>query len=517
MNMRVSRRTFIRVVGGACLTSIACASAEAENREGKKPLNIVWIMADDMGYGDLGCYVPHYAEQEQRQTLADTPNLDALARKSMLFTQVYAGQSMCAPSRATLLTGRHSGHNNCREIWDRKGGRIGLKPGTPTFATVLKKAGYRTGNYGKWHALHQTRGPMKSDDTKLMPHFGWDDWMVRHWWGNDRDRGTNYWPSNVSYNGKQILVQGKQFFGDMVADYACNFMKGRHNKPFVAYVNFTVPHTKFEAPNRKELAEKHGWDEETAGYVWLLERLDKNVGTILDCLREQGLARNTVVFFTSDNGGINWGNLGSVDYRDLCEEQPINGGLRRGKSALYEGGIRVPMIVSCPGTIPQGVVSDQPWYFPDAMATFADIAGAEQFLPKQHDGRSVWPVLQGNRERLDPRPLYWNGYLFEPGFRQVVRLGCWKLMRFSALERSYGLATAKQPKSPPPAHLELYNLDKDPGERNNVAKIHPEICRKLTGIMKDEYTPHPEYPLSENENKVFKIQTWDDIAEVYPH
>ena len=234
--------------------------------------------------------------------------------------------------------------------------------------------------------------------------------------------------------------------------------------------------------------------------------------------REGKKPLNTVVFFTSDNGGINWGNLGSADYRKLCDEQPINGGLRRGKSALYEGGIRVPMIVSCPGTIPQGVVSDQPWYFPDAMATFADIAGAEQFLPKQHDGRSVWPVLQGNRERLDPRPMYWNGYLFGPGFRQVVRLGPWKLMRFSALGRSYGLATAKQPKDcPPPAHLELYNLDKDPGERNNVAKTYPEICRKLTAIMNDEYTPHPDFPLNESETKVFKVRTWDDIAEVYPH
>ncbi len=148
------------------------------------------------------------------------------------------------------------------------------------------------------------------------------------------------------------------------------------------------------------------------------------------------------------------------------------------------------MIVACPGIVPEGVVSDEPWYFPDAMATFADIGDAEKFLPEQHDGRSVWPVLCGKRKHLEPQPLYWNGYL-DSGFRHVVRLGPWKLMRFSSLSRKPGIPAPEQPETFPPAYLELYNLEADPGERTNVAKENPNICRKLTGIMNDTYTPNP--------------------------
>ena len=510
--------------------STAPASESGGNRV---PLNIVWIIADDLGYGDLNCYTPHYVAGEARRTLAKTPNIDALARSGMLFTDCYAGQSMCAPSRACALTGHHVGHNNCREIWASKDGvRIGLKRGTPTFANILKEAGYKTGYFGKWHALAQTRG-MQGNDKEIMPHFGWEEWLLH----SSNDRGTNHWPSHVLLNGERIEVKENQFvsysrernwcdgrpkivkhgrfFGDVVTEHACGFFKRNRGEPFVAHVGFSAPHTLFEAPDREKLAEERGWDPETAGYVWMVEQFDRDVGTILDCLRGHGLEKNTVVFVTSDHGGINYGKWNDSDFRGLTREQPINGGLYRGKSFLYEGGIRVPMIVSCPGTIPANTVSGEPWYFADAMASFADVAGSVQFLPQNLDSRSVWPVLRGERERLDVRPLYWESYnQCSGGFHQVVRKGPWKLMRFSSLVRQHP-SNPELPKTSPPAYLELYNLEEDAGERKSVAEDHAEICRELTGIMNETYTPHPDFPLSESEHKVFDIRAWDDIAGVF--
>jgi arylsulfatase A len=504
-----------------------------QNKHAVSPYNIVWIIADDLGYGDLNCYTPHYVAGENRRTLARTPNMDEMAGDGMLFTDCYAGQSMCAPSRACVLTGQHVGHNNCREIWATKdGARIGLKKGTPTFANLLKQTGYATGYFGKWHALYQTRG-MDGNDREIMPHFGWDEWMVQAL----DNRGTSHWPSHVISNGEKLAIRENKhkhypregnwcdgrpevvnhgrFFGDLVADYACEFFTRHRETPFVAHVGWMAPHTLFEAPDRDKLAAERGWDPETAGYVWLVEQLDRNVGTILDCLLKLGLEKNTVVFVTSDHGGVHYGKWNDSDYRQFTREQPNTGGLYQGKSFLYEGGIRVPMVVSCPGTIPAGSISDEPWYFADAMATFADIAGAESYLPENTDGQSIWPVLRGEREHLDDRPLYWESYNRYGGFRQAIRKGPWKLMRFSSLERTHP-SNPELPDRSPNAYLELYDLAQDPGERNNLAEYNPTICRELAGVMNETYTPHADFPLSKTEGRVFGILTWDDIAQVFP-
>lgn len=223
-----------------------------------------------------------------------------------------------------------------------------------------------------------------------------------------------------------------------------------------------------------------------------------------------------MAFVISGHGGANYAKWNDSDFRQFAREQPVNGGLCQGKSFLYEGGISVPMVVSCPGTTPAQTASNEPWYFADAMATFADIAAAAPNLPDAIDGQSVWPVLCGEREHLYVRSLHWESYNSHGGFRRAVRRDAWKLIRFTSLERRHP-SNPELPKSSPAAYLELYDLAEDRSERTNMADAYPGICRELTGVMNETYTPYADYPLSEKQLRVFESRAPDDVPRVFPN
>ena len=400
-------------------------------------------MADDLGYGDLGCY---------GQQITKTPELDRMAREGVRFTDCYAGAHMCAPSRATFLTGKHEGHSSVREIWFRNNDRAHLHPEEKTVAWALKEAGYHTALFGKRHAI----------DTGMTAHFGFDRFC--HIDEGHPVLGGHYPTSIVSNDGvSKIAVNAEighsiaaardpadremafryleqyedwekgTYMDDLSTVAACRVIREKADGTFFLYLAFHAPHTWYTSPSIGDYAHKD-WDPLSKGYVPMVERLDSHVGTVLNALSEAGVDDNTIVFFTSDNGGVcrdgreGVERAGWVDFRDRIR---MNRDLRKGKHYHFEGGIRVPMIVRWPGKISPGSVSDVPSYFADAFPTLAEIGKASDIVPGGVDGRSILPTLLGAEQpELANRPLFWEAHKFF-GFYQVVRKGDWKLIRWT--------------------------------------------------------------------------------------
>jgi arylsulfatase A-like enzyme len=427
--------------------------------QSQKP-NIIFIMADDMGYADAGCYGGKHIR---------TPNIDGLARDGLRFTQCYAGHEVCAPSRNVLMTGLHSGHTTVRGNFGVTGGVVGLGGGEHriplraedvTVAEVLKKAGYVTGITGKWGLGEPaTTGPPNKQ--------GFDEWFG---YLNQR-RAHTYYPTFIWLNQHKFLLTGNQdgaqtqYTHDLFTGFALHFLRRYERQPFFLYVPYTIPHAAFEVPSLGAYAGKD-WPDEEKAYAAMITRMDTDIGRIMNLLTELNLEDNTIVFFCSDNGAQN-------RYDHLFNSA---GPFRGKKGTLYEGGIRTPMIVRWPGRVPAGQTSDAVWYFADFLPTAAEIAGLQP--PGNIDGVSVLPVLLGQEREIPDRFLYWESP--SRGLRQAVRWRDWKAVR---LEQG--------------APLELYDLVTDIGEKNNVAAQHPDIVRKLEEYLKTARTESKEWPVRE--------------------
>jgi len=425
--------------------------------------NIIFIMADDLGYGDLGSYGGKAIR---------TPHLDRLAAQGTRFTQAYAGSPVCAPSRCVLLTGRHTGHARIRDNNPIVGGtlekfaggaeggiRLSLTDADHTVAELLKPAGYATGVAGKW-------GLAEPGTAGTPNRRGFDAWLgylnqnhAPYYYTDylDENEGVRRIPEN-SGGRRQV------YSNDLFSDFAVDFVRRHRDRPFFLYLPYTIPHNRMEVPDLGDYADRD-WPEDARIYAAMVTRLDGYVGRLLDELDRLGLADRTVVFFTSDNGPVR------APRSDLLGSA---GGLRGHKSTLLEGGIRVPMLVRWPGRVPAGRVSDEPWMFADFLPTCAELAGLP--VPAGIDGRSVVPLLTAAQATLGERPLYWE--IPRDRLHQAVRLGRWKAIR---LGRDQPLA--------------LYDLSADPAERNDVVAAHPAVADRLRRILDESHEPSPHWPV----------------------
>jgi arylsulfatase A-like enzyme len=450
----MNRRDLLRL---PAVTFAASAARGQRSRPVAQP-NFVFIMADDLGVYDLGCY---------GQKLIRTPQIDRLAEEGMRFTDCYAGASVCAPSRSALMTGQHTGHTTVRSNMSlRTGGRVSLTAEDITVAQVLKgpewrdafdeERAYATGIFGKW-------GLGEPDSPGLPNDHGFDEWFGFL----NQQHAHDHYPQYVWRNKTREGLKGnrhgqrREYASDLFAREALHFIDRHRYQPFFLYFTPTVPHAKFEAPDLGTYADQP-WPEAAKHYAAMVTRMDSYVGRITAKLKETGLDENTVVFFTSDNGGI-------FDYKPFGSMGP----LRARKGSSYEGGTRVPMIVRWPGQVKPGSASDYPWAFWDVLPTLADLAGVRG-IPRHVDGISVVPTLLGKRQAFE-RPLYWESY--GDGFHQALRIGRWKGVR-------HGVS----------ASLELYDLSTDIGENKDVAASQPDVVRKIVEYMGRYRTESPEYP-----------------------
>jgi arylsulfatase len=436
--------------------------------------NIVLILADDLGYGELGCY---------GQKKIRTPHLDRLAANGLRFTQFYAGNAVCAPSRCVLMTGKHAGHAFVRD--NRTVGREGQYPipaDSVTIAKVLRSKGYATGAMGKWGL-----GPPGSEGDPTKQGF---DLFFGY---NCQGHAHNHYPTYLWRNDKHVELEGntggdtgKQYSHDLFEAEALRFIRANKDRPFFLYVPFTVPHLALQVPE-DSLAEYAGkWEDPPykggkgyrphprprAAYAAMITRLDRSVGRIVALLDELGLGRQTLVCFSSDNGPTHDGGGGSDS--EFFESA---GPLRGLKGSLYEGGIRVPFIARRTGTIQPGTTSELPCAFCDLLPTFCEIAGAE--ATKDTDGISFLPTLLGKGGQKRHPFLYWEFPSY--GGQQAVRMGAWKGIR-----RGLSKGVIK---------TELYNLARDLGEKTDVAADHPEIVAQVERIMVAEHRPSTVFPL----------------------
>jgi arylsulfatase A-like enzyme len=400
--------------------------------------NIVFVMADDLGYGDLGCY---------GQTRFTTPNIDRLAAEGTRFTQVYAGSTVCAPSRCTLMTGLHTGHCSVRRNMESGSADLPLPPGDVTVAEVLRGAGYATGGFGKWGL----GGPGSSGHPNAQ---GFDEWFGYL----DQRHAHSHYPDHLYRNGARFELDGKRYSHDLVMDETAAFVRRHAERPFFVYLSLTIPHASLEVPD-DSLRGYLGKFQETpftgkhyahqaaprAAFAAMIDRFDRSMGRLVALLAELGIERDTVVFLTSDNGPHAAGGGDPQFFRS-------SGPLRGIKRDLYEGGIRVPMIVRWPGTIPAGRVSDKVW-------------------APGLDGLSMAPTLLGEPQQ-DHEYLYWEAS--ERGFQQALRVGRWKAVRLS--ERK---------------GWQLYDLTADLGERRDVAAEHPEVIARVEKLARSARTRPP--------------------------
>jgi arylsulfatase A len=455
----MDRRDFFRLGAGFALPQLLRSQASAPRASAPRP-NIVFILADDLGRHDLGCY---------GQTKIKTPNIDRLAEEGMRFNQCYCGGSVCAPSRSTLMTGQHTGHTTIRSNESmRTGRRVSLQADDFTVAEALKTnewtaayqegATYATGMFGKW-------GLGEPGSTGLPTRHGFDDWFGFL----NQQHAHNHYPEYLWRNEQKEILKGnlngkrREYAQDLFTREAMRFIRMHLYEPFFLYLPYTVPHYRLDVPTLGPYANEN-WPSDEKTYAAMVTYLDGHVGRIMAMLKETGLDDNTLVFFSSDNGaGWNFPMFNST------------GPLRGRKGEIYEGGIRVPMIARWPGKIKAGVVSEQPWAYWDFLPTCAELAGAKP--ARNIDGISIVPTLLGTGKQRQHRGFYWED--FEAGgFCQAARMGNWKGVRRGI-------------KGP----IELYDLVGDPGEAKDVATANPDVVAKMDAYMRSQHADSPEYPV----------------------
>ncbi|HSH18980.1 MAG TPA: arylsulfatase [Draconibacterium sp.] len=448
--------------------------------EGQKP-NIVYILADDLGYGDLSCY---------GQIHFQTPNLDKMAAEGMLFTQHYAGTTVCAPSRSSLMTGMTTGHTPIRGNKEvQPEGQWPIADATFTMAEMLKQAGYVTGGFGKW-GLGYPGSEGAPNNQGFDEFYGYNCQRIAH----------NYYPSHLWDNQEKVILEGnsgdkfEEYAAEMIHERALLFIEKNKDNPFFLFYPNVIPHAELLLPE-ENLAEFRGkflpennykgaepgdegfrngaygtQPDSHAAFAAMVTLLDIQVGEVLAKLKELGLEKSTIVMFTSDNGPHQEGGA-DPDYFNS------NGPLKGYKRDLYEGGIREPMIAWWPGKIEAGSINDHISAFWDVMPTVAELAGIE--APENIDGISFLPTLLGQEDQAQHDYLYWEFH--EKGGRQALRKENWKLVRYNVFD-------------PDKATTELYDLSIDVGEENNVAAENSEIVSKLVKLMNSARIDSEDFP-----------------------
>lgn len=489
-----------------CL-SLTLLLLPAQLNAADKP-NIVFILADDLGYGDIGPY---------GQKKIRTPNIDALAAGGMRFTAHYAGSNVCAPSRCVLMTGKHTGHAYIRSNRGGLKGAEGQEPvpaGELQFPLTLKKLGYRLGGFGKWGLgpVGSTGDPLKQGFHRF---FGFNCQAVAH----------NYYPAHLWDDSKKLLLKnpkfpsnqklpadadatdpknyaryaGKEYAPDLIAAQALKFVEANKEKPFFLYFPSTIPHLALQVPD-DSLKEYAGKFPETpyrggkgylphrqprAAYAAMVSRLDRQVGQLVALIKKLKLEEKTIFIFASDNGPL-YDKHGGTD----TEFFNSAAGFRGRKGSYYEGGFRVPCIVSWKGKIKPKTVSDRVTGFEDWFPTLLELIGAKDSTPARIDGISFAPTLLGKKQ--PERPFL---YREAPGYggQQCVRVGDWKAIRVNL---NLGPKATKKPGA-----IELYNLKTDPAETKDVAARNPDVVKKLAAIMKREHTPSKLFPIKALDGK----------------
>lgn len=443
----------ISVISLGLITPFIVSCGSKNKPAGQKP-NILFLLADDMGYGEPGCY---------GQTIISTPFLDSLAKQSMRFTDFYAGTSVSSPSRASLMTGKHAGHTTIRGnmgiFEDGKRDRVSLKKDEVTLGDMLHSAGYFNGFIGKWHM----EDPNDLDTWPIKRGF---DYVVQEQWSSSRGgrpfndgrwHFRNGWSDSIFYDYLE-----HDCIDDFRTDCAMEFLDERDKtKPFFLFMSYRSPHA-HERVIRDTLSYKqNGWPEVERKHAARITFLDEQMKRLMDRLEKDGLLDNTLVIFTSDNGphselGHNYEFFNS------------NGELTGYKRDMYEGGIRVPLIVYWRGKVKPGTTSSHLSYFCDVMPTLADVAGVQP--PDITDGISFVPEILGEKKKQQQHKyLYWELQAEgKKSFIQAARMGKWKAVR-------YGLG----------APVEIYNLEEDITEKNNIADQQPEILSEMTKILKE--------------------------------
>lgn len=466
------------LIGFSCQQESNQQSTNNKEKEQQTP-NIVYILVDDMGYGDLSCF---------GQKTLKTPNIDFMASNGLKFTRHYSGSTVCGPSRASLLTGKHTGHTSVRG--NQPSGQL-LRPEEITLAEALKSVGYVTGLVGKWGVGHP---PPVDDPYKngFDQAYGYLNMWHAH----------NFYPEFLYRNGQKETIEGNVTNMDFdYAKYHPNGMpegtgvakeKAHHTHPlfendaiqfieqnkdttFFLYLALNIPHTNNEAgyflgdgmevPSYGQYAEK-SWPNPEKGFAAMIDLIDQTVGDINAKLKELGLSENTLVVFTSDNGPHQEGGH-NADFFDS------NGPLRGTKRDLYEGGIRMPTIAYWPGKVSPNTITDHISAFWDVLPTFCEVSGAS--IPSGIDGISFLPTLLGKEQQQKHQYLYWEFY--EAGGKQAVLQGDWKLVKLNLRDDSKEVVT------------ELYNIADDLGETQNLANQYPERVQKMEKLLEEAHTP----------------------------
>ena len=454
-------------IGGSLLAGMSACKDKAPEKE--VPMNVIYILADDLGYGDIGCY---------GQQKIKTPNLDKMAREGMLFTQHYAGCTVSAPSRCSLMTGLHTGHSQIRgnkEIAPE--GQQPMEADTYTLGKLMKSAGYATGIFGKWGLGY----PSSSSVPSTM---GFDEFFGY----NCQRQAHSYYPDHLWHNNDTVFLSendnnGRKVYSqDLIHEQALKFIRDNKDRPFYAMLTYTLPHAELNLPHDSiyQMYEnafeevpydgKMGYypsEKPYASFAAMVTRLDKYVGDVMAELKELGLDKNTIVIFTSDNGPHHEGGADPDFFKSY-------GPFRGIKRDVYEGGIRIPMVAWCPGTIKAGAQSDHISAFWDVMPTLAELTGT--VLPEKTDGISFLPTLLSKKDQQAHDYLYWEFH--ELNGREALRSGKWKLIRQPIVGETI---------------LELYDLSNDIHEDTNLAEKYPDKVKELVSLMDNARTESPYF------------------------
>ncbi len=474
MNKRILMPSLLYIAGMLMLNS-CLQQAKDKNDQEVKP-NIIYILADDLGYGDLS-----FLGQEK----FSTPNIDRMANQGMFFLQHYSGSTVCAPSRASLFTGLHTGHAPIRGNKGMNEGGYPISDTIPMMSEMFKEQGYVTGAFGKWGMGYP--GSEGSPDKR-----GFDEWYGY----NSQVLAHNYFPEYLWHNDQKVFLDENadggtgQYSFNLIHRQAMNFLEANKDTTFFMYLPYTIPHAELLTPEDSIYRSFVGKFPENpwkgvddgpdyrkgpygsqqyphAAFATMVSYLDIAVGEVLMKLEEYGIARNTLVIFTSDNGSHLEGGADPEFFNS-------NGPFRGYKRDLYEGGIRVPMIAWWPETVKADTSSAHVSAFWDMFPTFAELAGGK--TPEGIDGISMVPTLKGTGKQNSHDRLYWEFH--EKGGRIALREGDWKAVRYNVLED-------------PNSVIELYNLADDPGEERNVVLEYPEVERRMDALLKTERSSHP--------------------------
>jgi len=470
--------------------------------------NIVFILADDLGYGDLSCF---------GQQKFQTPNIDRIAAEGMKLTVHYSGSPVCAPSRCVLMTGRHPGHNPIRDNrqWKPKEseGQWPLPDDAVILPKLLKQLGYTTGAFGKWGlgAPASSGEPLKQGIDRF---FGYNcqavahNFYPTHLWDNDKTVPLNNpkfaahqkLPPDADVNDPKSYAAftGNDYAPDVIGEQALQFIRDNKSRPFFLYYPTTVPHLALQAPPAWVKQFEGKYPEEPypggrgylphrtprAAYAAMVVRMDREVGRVMSLVKELGLDDNTIFVFTSDNGPL-YDKLGGTDTDFFNSAHAFRGR----KGSVYEGGVRVPCVVRWKGRIAPGVTSDRVTGFEDWLPTLLELIGAKDQVPARLDGVSFAPTLLGAAQ--PPRPFLYREF---PGYggQQSVRVGDWKAVR----QKLHGGPNAKLQ----PGAIELYDLKNDPSETTNVAAANPQVVAQMADLLKAQHVRSEVFPIRALDN-----------------